>query len=229
MKFCVKCGKRTEELQESLCSICFNAMHELKIKEMSTNICMRCHKYSSRHQWLQFHKIEDALKQIVKNNLKENAAIKIEIPIHKVNPGIEFQATAKICSHGNEYQVPIDILYTICNKCSKEGTKYFEGNLQLRTTLPEILKFVETDLKLAQKDGVFITKKVPETNGFDYYLTSQRYLQKLGKKLKTKFKGELKVTTRLFSRDRQSSKDMYRVTVFFKSNELIEKKMLVDE
>ena len=88
---------------------------------------------------------------------------------------------------------------------------------------------MNAELKDAKKkESVFITKKVEEKNGFDYYLTSQRYLQKLGKKLKTKFDGEIKVTTRLFSRDRQRSKDLHRVTVFFKTKELIEKRIVSD-
>ncbi|MBS3159148.1 hypothetical protein J4206_07735 [Candidatus Woesearchaeota archaeon] len=230
MKFCVKCGKRTEELKESLCRDCSDLLHEIKIKDLSSDICTSCHKYSLHHQMLPYHKLEDALKEIINDSLKkEEVQLKITIPQHKVNPGIEFQATANITSHGNEYEVPIDILYTICDKCSKQGTKYFEGTLQLRTTDEEVIRFVNAELKDAKKkESVFITKKVEEKNGFDYYLTSQRYLQKLGKKLKTKFDGEIKVTTRLFSRDRQRSKDLHRVTVFFKTKELIEKRIVSD-
>ncbi len=229
MKFCVKCGKRTYELQDALCRYCSNLLHEIKIKDMSTNICTSCHKYSLHHQMLPYYKLEDALKEIVKDSLKEEIQLKITVPQHKVNPGIELQAIANITSHGNDYEVPINVLYTICDKCSKQGTKYFEGTLQLRTTNEEVIKFVNNELKAAKKESVFITKKVEETNGFDYYLTSQRYLQKLGKKLKTKFKGEIKVTTRLFSRDRQSSKDLHRVTVFFKTKELIDKRKDVEQ
>ena len=63
---------------------------------------------------------------------------------------------------------------------------------------------------------MFITKKEKVRNGIDFYVTSKRYLQNLGKKLQNCFGGELKVSSRLFTRDRQTSKDVYRVNVLFR-------------
>jgi len=45
-------------------------------------------------------------------------------------------------------------------------------------------------------------------------------LQKLGKKLILRFGGELKTSPKLFSRNRQTSKDIYRLNVYFRPSEL---------
>jgi len=59
-------------------------------------------------------------------------------------------------------------------------------------------------------------KKEYVRNGIDFYLTSQRYAQSLGKKLKKTFKGELKISSKLFTVNRQTSKNVYRVNVLFR-------------
>lgn len=88
--------------------------------------------------------------------------------------------------------------------------QYFQGILQLRNPTPEVVDFVDNS-------GCEISrvKKVP--NGFDFYFASQRVLRSLGKELQRRFPGQLKSTRRLFSRSRQTSKDIYRVTVLFRS------------
>jgi len=91
---------------------------------------------------------------------------------------------------------------------------YFEGILQLRTPTKEIVAFI-MDM-VDQKDGVAITKVIKHRDGADYYFTSQKYLQVVGKKLKENFPGEYKMTSTLHTRDSQQNKDLYRITVFFR-------------
>lgn len=91
--------------------------------------------------------------------------------------------------------------------------QYYEGILQLRDPSKEIIRFIKNQVK---KEDVFIGKEVKLRNGYDYYISSQKFLRNLGKKLQKSFKGELKVNYRLFSRDRQTSKNIYRVNVFFR-------------
>jgi len=94
----------------------------------------------------------------------------------------------------------------------KFNLQYFEGVLQLRNPSKEIIKFVKNQV---DKSGEFISKEVKVKNGYDYYISSQKFLQNLGKKITKSFKGELKISYRLYSRDRQTSKNIYRINVFF--------------
>lgn len=90
---------------------------------------------------------------------------------------------------------------------------YYQGILQLRDVNDEILAFVRNQIK--KRDDVFITKTVKLLNGFDFYITSQKFIRILGKKLKESFGGELKVSSKLHTRNRQG-KELYRVNVLFR-------------
>lgn len=86
---------------------------------------------------------------------------------------------------------------------------YFEGILQLRHPTLEVQKYL-------QPHSCQISKVTKETNGFDYYFISQRFLRAIGKDLARRFPGELVTSRRLHTRSRQTGKDVYRVTVLFR-------------
>ena len=91
---------------------------------------------------------------------------------------------------------------------------YFEGILQIRYGSPELLKWVLARIKADGRARVAKEKKV--TNGVDVYISDQHYLQNLGRQIKKKFIGILKVSRRLHTTDKMTSKLLYRVTVLFK-------------
>ena len=94
--------------------------------------------------------------------------------------------------------------------------QYYEGILQLRGSDDEVVDYVENQVAKAKSKGVFISKVVRHKNGFDFYVSSRKFLHTLGKKLHAAFGGELKVNPRLFTKDRQTGKEVFRVNVFFK-------------
>lgn len=91
---------------------------------------------------------------------------------------------------------------------------YFEGILQIRDGTPEIITWVHNRIKTDGKARIAKEKKV--TNGIDLYLSDQHYLQNLGRKLKEKFPGILKISMRQHTTDKMTSRLVYRVTVLFK-------------
>lgn len=98
-----------------------------------------------------------------------------------------------------------------------KGTMYFEGTLQLRNPTKELIKFVREDIdRQPENKGVFINKEVRLKTGYDFYMTSNKYLRNLGKKLVNKFGGQLKESAKLFTRSRQTSKELYRVNLLFR-------------
>ncbi|MEK6960578.1 MAG: NMD3-related protein [Nanoarchaeota archaeon] len=92
--------------------------------------------------------------------------------------------------------------------------EYFEGILQLRAPTEEVLSFIESEMLKHGKVRVSKTKQVAD--GADMYMTDQRFLQNLGRRLKDRFGGQLKVAPRLFSKDHLTSKNVYRVNVLFR-------------
>lgn len=92
--------------------------------------------------------------------------------------------------------------------------KYFEGVLQLRNPTDELIRFVFN--LVDSRKNVAITKEVKHKDGVDYYFTSQKYLQIVGKRLKSSFPGEYKLSSSLHTRDSQHNKDLYRINILFR-------------
>jgi|TARA_Y100000310_G_scaffold288763_1_gene314706 nonsense-mediated mRNA decay protein 3 len=96
----------------------------------------------------------------------------------------------------------------------KKPSQYFEGILQLRNPNEEVISFIANQMK--KRDDVSIAKQEKAKNGVDLYFSSNKFLRALGKKLQTHFGGELKTSATLHTRSRQSSKNLYRLTVLFR-------------
>jgi len=97
---------------------------------------------------------------------------------------------------------------------SKDG--YFQAILQLRPKNKEILDWIYKQLI---KNNIKIGREVKRKEGIDIYLSSKKFTLALGKKLKKTFKGTTKVTKSLFTKNRLTSKKVYRITVCFRLNQ----------
>ena len=83
----------------------------------------------------------------------------------------------------------------------------------MRDVNDEIISFVRN--QVTKRNDVSITKTVKFPNGLDLYMTSQKFIRILGKKLKESFGGELKISSKLHTKNRQG-KELYRVNVLFR-------------
>jgi NMD protein affecting ribosome stability and mRNA decay len=92
-------------------------------------------------------------------------------------------------------------------------SRYFEGTIQIRNANEQVMDFI---ISRFEKANVGIAKIVKVNDGYDIYSASNKFSRKLGKMLVAEFGGKIKETVRLFSRDRMTSKDIYRLTVYYK-------------
>ncbi|MEA3378763.1 MAG: NMD3-related protein [Nanoarchaeota archaeon] len=92
--------------------------------------------------------------------------------------------------------------------------KYFEAVIQLRPYDEEVVRFIENQIK--KRKNVFISNVIKLKSGIDLYISSQKFARTLGAKLKKTFKGEMKITKTLHTRDKLKSKDLYRATILFR-------------
>ena len=90
---------------------------------------------------------------------------------------------------------------------------YYQGILQLRDVNDEMLGFVKN--QIAKRGDVAVTRTVRLSNGVDLYITSQKFIRIVGKKLRDSFGGELKISSKLHTRSRQG-KDLYRINALFR-------------
>ncbi len=90
---------------------------------------------------------------------------------------------------------------------------YYEAVLQLRNLNDEVFDFV---CRQINKEKALVAKQESVKGGIDIYFASQKIAKKIGKELLESFGGEFKINAELYSRDRQTSKPVYRVSVLFR-------------
>ena len=99
-------------------------------------------------------------------------------------------------------------------KTPDKHAKYYEGILQLRNPSKELIKYVYR--KIDRDNQAWVSQEKKVRGGIDLYLSSQKYLRQLGKKLQERFPGVLKTSRKLFTVQRGTGKRLYRVTVLFR-------------
>jgi len=92
-------------------------------------------------------------------------------------------------------------------------SNYYQGILQLRDINDEILEFVHAQIE--KRKDVAVTKTVNFPNGKDLYITSQKFIKILGKKLRESFGGNIKTSSKLHTRSK-TGRDLYRVNVLYR-------------
>ncbi len=92
--------------------------------------------------------------------------------------------------------------------------EYYEAVIQIRPTDKSVIDFINKQID--KREDVFISNIIKKKYGTDIYISSQKFARSLGKKLKSNFKGELKISKTLQGRDKQKSKLIYRATVCFR-------------
>ncbi|MEK6973949.1 MAG: NMD3-related protein [Nanoarchaeota archaeon] len=93
---------------------------------------------------------------------------------------------------------------------------YFEAILQIRPKKQSILEFVRND---CLRNGIMISKEISKDFGYDLYLSSRKYTVQVSKKLKKSFGGTLTFSKTLHTRNRMSSKLVYRITVLYRAKQ----------
>jgi len=202
MKFCPLCGKKTETLMESFCEDCFKEKYDPKFKLIKIKECKVCQRVLQKNKWDKVQ-IEEVIKKQIKETEKHAQLEQIK----------ENQLTINI--HGASFIVPFQKEFSSCGICKPSKT-YFEGILQLRDSDKKVIDFAREEIAKVKQKGVLITKEAKQKNGIDLYLTDKKYLQALGRKLQEEFGGVLKIAPQLFSMNRQTGKEVYRVNVFFR-------------
>ena len=218
VKFCPKCGKKG--IIGVLCRECSAEQSFISYKEIKLKTCVSCKAYLFKNKWKEAGTIDNTLKKIVQKSLRTKITAEIipHVPEILQKPGLccDFEVELKV-SPKEKYYIPASLELTICPKCSKKGTQYFEGILQLRNPTQEVIGFIRSEAGKQKERGIYITKeeKIAYGKGMDFYFTSQKYIQNLGQKLQNTFGGILKINPSLFSRSRETSKDLFRVNVLF--------------
>jgi len=91
---------------------------------------------------------------------------------------------------------------------------YFEGILQLRDVDTDVVEYSIKEIE-RREDG-FIAKIKDLDNGVDIYMTPQKFLRSLGNNLQSTFGGQITFSTKLHTKNKLTSKEVYRVSMLFR-------------
>ncbi len=218
MRFCPRCGKKG--IKGDFCSECYQKELGLKFKDIEAWKCENCGRYFINNKWKEVASDEAGIIETALSKIKNPKKIPLKItPIYKEiqnKPGLKNPIEIEVKAEGQEFLLPGNVFVKSCPRCSKKGTKYYEGVVQLRNITPDLENFVRQDLAGAEYQGVHIAKQAKKKDSWDIWLTSKKYMRQLGKKLKENFNGELVESAKLFTRNKQTSKDVYRLNILFR-------------
>jgi NMD protein affecting ribosome stability and mRNA decay len=206
MRFCPKCGKEIGADQE-FCEL--HAPISFDFRKFTMKIC-GCGRVFSNH-WFTTRDFEGTLMKAVREHIKQRVEVEIEdLTLPEKRKG---SATLTAKFQGKTQKVIVPLLLERCDKCLRMGTQFYTAILQLRNPPEEALPFIETYLAPLADKGVCINKVEDTPLGPDLYMTHKGSTRQLGEKLVRKYGGRLKLAEELFSRNSQTSKDIFRLNV----------------
>jgi len=222
---CPRCGNA--KTLGTFCAECLRTLHPLvtSIKPRRITLCSVCPATKLHNDWKEMDE-EGAVIQALEPSLSFGDDVIVSgVEFGKAEierkPGIKKKTTVLAVVTGRhedaskeyeeEYECPLLYEVTVCPRCSKRGTGYFEGILQVRNQTPSVRGTVLKYLAEHRPKGLRLAKEVPNNTGSDYYLSDHRAVGHLAKLLHATYGGELKISAQHFSFDSKASKNLYRV------------------
>ena len=185
------------------------------MKAINITLCS-CSKYLEKNLWKPYTSLEELISKKIRQEIPKAKIFFNEIRIPTaLKEKKESEVIAKL--KDKEHVVKVVIKLVKCEICAKEGTDYFEAILQVRSLNTDVLEkgveLLKRRVENLRNKGVFINKVEQVNDGFDLYLTNKRIAQALGKELWETYGGVFNASPHLFTRNKQSSKNMYRLNV----------------
>ncbi len=229
---CIICGKEAE--YGIYCKKCLLDKEPLiiRIKPLKLKICSSCGRIQFKNKW-QDKSLEDILQKYLKEAIIFNDEYKIRdieiidygIKDIKNKPGLKEDIKVVLKIHAEYRSKPLEEYFelnipfetTLCNKCRRNDTQYYEAILQFRIKDKEKMNEILNELSnRMKKRKVFSNKQIRQKNGVDIYITDMDFGKGFVKQLKRKYGGEIKITRKIYTKDRQTSKDVYRLTILYR-------------
>ncbi len=194
-KFCPKCGKKTEDLTESLCRECFSDRKDLiEVPDrLEICVCEACGKKKTK-RWEDIT-VERAIKKELMKHLRSDEVEDIEV-LHKENntAEVDISITTKDIDVNQRKTVEIDLDKGLCGDCKKLSTGYFEAKVQIRTEgtcLDDVLESCQKILSRSTYRNVVSNFKRTK-NGADLFMVSGSSAKYLTRKLMEIYNAERK-------------------------------------
>jgi nonsense-mediated mRNA decay protein 3 len=185
------------------------------METINLTICS-CHKYVEKAGWKQYRELDEVITQKVRRIFPK---AKVIIPeLHMPESQKEKKENLlRVIAKEKEKQVKVMIKLSKCTLCQREGGNYFESIFQIRSSsldiLEEAVTYLQHRVDAFKQRGMFINKVERLDDGFDLFMTNNKVSQNLARELQDRFGGEVKISPRLFSKNHQTSKNIYRMNI----------------
>ena len=220
-RFCVKCGKETNELVRSLCKECYMEKHSLieLPKEMELDFDARSGKIKAGHEWVV--KGEQSVGELVGDKVLKlakkarlelkNLRIDVEDREKYFDCAVSFGTSLEGVELAFERQVKVRLRKTISDASMKLASNYHEAIIQVRfrggftdkeaeskrDSVLELLR--EQKLKDELSEAIDVKG---ERGGYDLFVGSAKSARIVSTKAARKFNGQVVHSSKLLGTDR---------------------------
>lgn len=209
-RFCPKCGATIKE--GVFCQNC----QEEELQQRFKSPLIQVSEYNRTYHkgsWHPFGDLEDLIIQRVREVTNKDADVKVKPFEFHARAKEKKEITVQVSFEGKSFPLSVILSYRQCDVGQKKKTGYYEGILQLRNLQEAVFDFIDKELERVKRRGVFITKTVQTKRGVDLYFTEKSQMHLIAQKLHRRFGGSLSANPQLFSRNKQTSKDIYRLNI----------------
>ncbi len=210
-KFCPKCGKPVKK--GVFCENCEEKT--LEYKQIKIRLCPS-KRYFHKGQWKGFRDLRSLSEKLLRQNVEQKTELVTGLEAYSdllEKPGLKKEIPIVLLYEGREFVLPVETEVTYSPGVSKVGSAYYEGILQLRNASAESREYAKKFLLSKSKKQVLVNKVVDKNSSVDYYFTDKKKMRPLALKLVRNFGGYISENPQLFSKDKQTSKDIYRQNI----------------
>ena len=208
-KFCPKCGKTVHE--GTFCKKCRQSEEELQ--PVTIRLCPT-RRYFYRGSWSRFEHSDEIVERVVKDTI-ENGSINdlsdsLEAQIKK--EGDEKTITITVKKEDTTYYIPLHVTTSRSPFAKKIGGQYYEGILQVRNADHMVKNWLHSFLKKSFNKGIIINNIVEKGSSIDLFFANKKNIQRVARKMERVFGAFIETNPSIHTRDRQTQKDVYRIS-----------------
>ena len=234
-KFCPRCGKRADELFDSLCKECFLKQTSLNVPvSVSVGVCGSCGGYfKGKERTTVEEAVADSVRRAVRKRfgcvcvvdvsegeaaVGAGAAGTREAGTRAAGAGAVAFVSVKAELRGVEVEESreVEVIFKneTCERCSRIAGGYYAGIVQIRAE-----ERVPTDEELATAEEIaysalgeadFVSKETVLKEGLDFYVSSAESGRRISKQVVKRLGGGFSESRRLYGR--RDGKNIYRVS-----------------
>ncbi|MGB7532430.1 MAG: NMD3-related protein [Halobacteriota archaeon] len=233
-KFCPKCGKKTDELFDSLCRACFTKEIKLIDAEklaipIRVNMCEICGSYfKGKGAGKERTSIEEVVTDAIRKEIREQYGHEQECKVrveglvgnelkdaeNQVIVSLRVKAEIKGVEIEERGEIEVSLKRGACERCGRITGGYYAGIVQIRADdrIPadEELTMAEEIAYSGLGDADFIPKETKLKEGLDIYVSSMECGRRVSRQIVKKLGGGFSESRKLYGR--KDGRNVYRVS-----------------